>query len=200
VQVGVWCGSFGERSANAAALDCCAPGSTNRRRGIWIDRVESIPSFHPDRVDQPGSHVVEFRKKLESCDAVLLAAPEYAGGVAGAVKNALDWLVGSGSLYHRTLGVLSAGTTGGENAIEQLVRTLSWQGALVAGVLDISAPRTKMNNDEGFTDPNTIADIEAWADRVIEAAEGTPSGRLEIVAAVVSRYGIDADRFGSLGR
>jgi chromate reductase, NAD(P)H dehydrogenase (quinone) len=195
----VWCGSLGERSANAAALDV-AVRRVQRTGGevSRIDGLESIPPFHPDRVDHPGRNVVEFQKKLESCDAVLLAAPEYAGGVAGAVKNALDWLVGSGSLYHRTLGVLSAGTTGGENAIEQLVRTLSWQGALVAGVLGITAPHTKMNNDEGFTDPNTITEIEAWTDRVIEAAEGTPSGRLEIVAAVVSRYGIDPARFGTL--
>jgi hypothetical protein len=82
--------------------------------------------------------------------------------------------------------------------IEQLVRTLSWQGALVAGVLGITAPRTKMNDDERFTDPNTIADIEAWADRVVEALEATPPDRLEIVAAVVSCYGIDPARFGTL--
>ena len=32
-------------------------------------------------------------------DAVWIATPEYAGGMPGALKNALDWLVGSGELY-----------------------------------------------------------------------------------------------------
>jgi chromate reductase, NAD(P)H dehydrogenase (quinone) len=31
-------------------------------------------------------------------DAVLVSTPEYAGGMPGALKNALDWLVGSGEL------------------------------------------------------------------------------------------------------
>ena len=30
---------------------------------------------------------------------MLIAAPEYAGAIAGVMKNALDWIVGSGDLY-----------------------------------------------------------------------------------------------------
>jgi NAD(P)H-dependent FMN reductase len=41
---------------------------------------------------------------------VLVATPEYAGAVAGAVKNAFDWLVGSGEMYRKPVAVLSAGT------------------------------------------------------------------------------------------
>jgi NAD(P)H-dependent FMN reductase len=32
---------------------------------------------------------------------VLLAVPEYALGIPGAFKNALDWTVGSASLYRK---------------------------------------------------------------------------------------------------
>jgi NADPH-dependent FMN reductase len=34
-------------------------------------------------------------------DAVLVSTPEYAGGMPGALKNALDWLVGSGELQRQ---------------------------------------------------------------------------------------------------
>jgi NAD(P)H-dependent FMN reductase len=46
-------------------------------------------------------------------DAVLIAAPEYAGGVAGTIKNALDWIVGSGELDTKPVAGISAGTSGG---------------------------------------------------------------------------------------
>jgi NADPH-dependent FMN reductase len=45
-------------------------------------------------------------------EAVLIAAPEYAGALAGTVKNALDWIVGSGELYAKPVAVMSAGATG----------------------------------------------------------------------------------------
>jgi NAD(P)H-dependent FMN reductase len=143
--------------------------------------------------------VVEaLRTTLESCDGVLLAVPEYAGGLAGAVKNALDWLVGSGSLYHRPVVVLSAGTTGGGFGLEQVIRTLSWQGALVVDDLSIAAPRTKMDVDARFVDRDTITGIEGWADQLIAAVSATPAERLILVANVVAPYGIDRARFGDL--
>jgi NAD(P)H-dependent FMN reductase len=46
-------------------------------------------------------------------DVVLIAAPEYAGGVAGTIKNALDWIVGSGELDTKPVGLISAGTSDG---------------------------------------------------------------------------------------
>ena len=42
--------------------------------------------------------VIEFRRELQKCDGVLISSPEYAHGVPGVLKNALDWIVGSGEL------------------------------------------------------------------------------------------------------
>ena len=55
----------------------------------------------------------DWRARLAAADAVLVAAPEYAGGVAGVVKNAFDWVVGAGSMYRKPIAVISAGTSGG---------------------------------------------------------------------------------------
>jgi len=41
---------------------------------------------------------VAFRRRLDCADAVLISSLEYAHGVAGVLKNALDWVVGSGEL------------------------------------------------------------------------------------------------------
>jgi chromate reductase len=199
MQVASFCGSLGSMSANAAALDVATRRVLEAGHHIVVvSGLDSIPPFNPEQVDDPAAVVSEFRRSLESCDAVLLSAPEYAGGVAGLTKNALDWLVGSGSLYHRSAGVLSAGTTGGVQAIDQLVRTLSWQGALVVAELGIDAPRTKMDAHGAFSDEATISAIEAWTDKVIAAASASPSVRMAMVSAIVTNYGIDPQRFGTI--
>jgi NAD(P)H-dependent FMN reductase len=158
--------------------------------------LTSVPMFSPDLVDDPPAGVVHMRSLLEAADGVLLAAPEYAGGLAGGIKNALDWLVGSASIYRRPFVVLSAGTTGGGFAIEQLVRTLSWQGALTVGTLGISAPATKVGPGGEFVDEATVGAIEHWADELAAAISMTTDSLLERVATVVTPFGIDPERFG----
>ena len=191
------CGSLGERSANAAAL------AVARRRLVaaghvvvgWPD-LAAVPAFRQELVDEPGEVVGSLRAALDATDGLLLAAPEYAGGVAGSMKNALDWLVGSASLYRRPLAVLSAGTSGGAHAIDELVRTLSWQGAFVVATLGIASPRPKMNADGQFTDSATIAATEQWAGELARALDATESQRWHMAAPVIARHGVGPERLG----
>lgn len=164
----------------------------------WRNFIDSTPAFDPTLVDEPPPAVSKFRSDLRGCDAVLIAAPEYAAGVAGSTKNALDWLVGDATIYRKIIGGASAGTTGGSNAIEQLVRTVSWQGGWVVATLGIAAPRTKSDESGKFNDPATVSLIGAWVDTVAEAVEGPATLRLSLLTSVVSQYGIDPDRFGEI--
>jgi NAD(P)H-dependent FMN reductase len=176
-----------ERLTSAGATDC-----------VVDVPLANVPMFNPDRVEEPPTEVTHMRSLVEAADGVLLAAPEYAGGLAGGMKNALDWLVGSSSLYRRPVVILSAGTTGGEFAIEQLVRTLSWQGALTVGSLGIDAPRTKIEAGVGFVGAETVRDIEQWVHTLVAATSMSPELLLERVASVVEPFGIDPARFGDL--
>jgi chromate reductase len=200
VRIGTWSGSLGAGSANAAALTVARDALAERGVDIVaIEGLADIPPFRADLVDDAPDAVATFRVAVESVDGLLVAAPEYAGGVAGVVKNALDWLVGSGSLYHRVVGVLSAGTTGGPFAIEQLVRTISWQGGLVVATLPIASPRTKQDATGAFTDAGILEAIAGWAGAVVDAVGGSPAERLARVAPIVTPLGIDVARFGDGG-
>jgi chromate reductase, NAD(P)H dehydrogenase (quinone) len=166
------CGSLGPTSANRAVLDHAT--EVARRAGhVVIDApsIETIKAFRSDHVDAPGEAVATLRAVVERADLVLLAAPEYAGGLAGAVKNALDWFVGSASLYERAVAVASAGTTGGPNALDQLARTLAFQGASVVTSLGIAAPRTKIDDAGHIHDPETARDVEHWVLAALDAVE-----------------------------
>lgn len=192
------CGSLGSRSANALALDVA---SARLSEADVTDIIEvplaPVPMLNPDLVDDAPAPVRTMRSILDDADGVLIATPEYAGGLAGGMKNALDWLVGSSSMYRQPVVILSAGTTGGPFAIEQLVRTLSWQGALTVGTLGISAPRTKMSPGGDFDD-DTVRSIEQLTDDLIAALSMNSSALSQRVATVVAPFGIDPGRLGDL--
>src|SRR5271155_3416221 len=60
--------------------------------------ISEIAAFDPGLDnDTPPSAAAAFRKKLAQADGVIICSPEYAYGVPGALKNALDWTVSSAS-------------------------------------------------------------------------------------------------------
>ena len=110
----------------------------------------------------------------------------------GALKNAFDWIVGSGELYSKPVVVMSAGTSGGVHARASLIRSLTWQGAHVVGELGIVAPRTKSDADGRFTDAGTISEIEQLTQLAVDAPTLAPEVRWERVRAVTAAAGIEA--------
>jgi NAD(P)H-dependent FMN reductase len=196
VQILVICGSLQRVSANRAALDVAQ--ARLAAGGVRVETfadLAAIPPMNPDHGDDPGPAVLRLRAQLHSADAVLLAAPEYAGAIVGVVKNALDWIVGSGELHGKPVGLLSAGTSGGVFARRDLVRTLCWQGAHVVASLGIAGPGPKSvaeaDGARRFTDAATIAEIEALASSLAAAVAQRPSERLAAVTSLARDAGVD---------
>ena len=125
-------------------------------------------------------------------DVVLVATPEYAGGVAGAVKNAFDWLVGSGSVYRKPVGLISAGTSGGHFARQAMAQTLTWQGAYVVAELGIAAPRTKSDADGLFTDGQTLTAISSLTESLLGASTLPAAELADLARRVVGGLGVDS--------
>jgi chromate reductase, NAD(P)H dehydrogenase (quinone) len=106
-------GSLKRSSVNAAALRAAAAAAAQDGIAIAItDAPRSLPHFDPDLEASPPPAVRQFRSDCEAASAVLLAVPEYAFGIPGAFKNALDWTVGSGSLYAKPVAVLDVAPPG----------------------------------------------------------------------------------------
>ena len=188
------CGSLQARSANRAALDVVSAAMVDASACVdRDDALELLPPFNPD-LDDPGDAVRDWRARIEVADAVVIASPEYAGSLAGVVKNALDWIVGSGELYRKPVGLISAGTSGGYHARRVLVQTLTWQGAHVVASLGIDAPRTKSDAGGAITDRPTITDLGAFARLVVQAAMHDARWRLDLVRTVVTDAGVDPEQ------
>jgi chromate reductase, NAD(P)H dehydrogenase (quinone) len=53
--------------------------------------LEGIPPYNQDLENTPPERVTEFKDKIKSADALLIATPEYNYSVSGVLKNAIDW-------------------------------------------------------------------------------------------------------------
>ena len=106
-------GSLRTQSLNSAALRAAARVAAPRGIPVAVDdSVRTLPLFDPDLEGDPPEAVRRFRDACDGADAVLLAVPEYAFGIPGAFKNALDWTVGSGALYRKPVAALSVAPAG----------------------------------------------------------------------------------------
>ncbi len=108
-------GSLRKTSSNTAMLRA-AIAVSSKIAGVEMrlyppEDLEMIPHFNPDRdvegtVPQP---VLKFRAALQEADAILIASPEYVGGVSGLLKNSFDWVVSSADIevYDKPFAVLN---------------------------------------------------------------------------------------------
>ncbi|HEX9106271.1 MAG TPA: NAD(P)H-dependent oxidoreductase [Longimicrobiales bacterium] len=85
----------------------------------------------------PPASVVDFRRRLLAADALLTCSPEYAHGVPGALKNALDWLVSVPELPFKSVGLLNASprSVHAQASLLETLRTMSLRvvpGATIA--------------------------------------------------------------------
>ena len=83
-------------SSNTAVLHAAARLAPAGVEVILFEGIADLPFFNPDLDgDDVPAPVGAMRALIGSVDGLLISSPEYARGVAGVLKNALDWLVGS---------------------------------------------------------------------------------------------------------
>jgi chromate reductase len=126
-------GSVRAASSNATLLRAAAAAAPAGLTITTYDGLEALPHFNPDRDETPPPAVVAFRRLLTEADAIVISSPEYAHGVPGVLKDALDWLVGSGELVDKPVVVLDTSSRA-THAHASLVETLTVMSARVTTV------------------------------------------------------------------
>jgi len=150
-------GSLRHGASNTALLDAAirlAP------RGMSVRRYPSIgalPHFNPDD-DTLGQRtlpavVADLRALVGEADALLLSTPEYAHGLPGAFKNALDWLVGSTEFPGKPVAIISpsARSTYAQAQLREILTTMSARIIDQASVV-VPFMRRDMDADEIVAD------------------------------------------------
>ena len=90
-------GSLSRSSSNTELLRAAARLGNDRVSIEVYDAMAAIPLFNVDLDVEPApAAVADFRTRLSACEGVIISSPEYAHGISGVLKNALDWTVSSG--------------------------------------------------------------------------------------------------------
>ena len=133
-------GSLRAASTNTALLEACQlltpPGVELRP----FRDVGALPHFNPDveATDLPAT-VAAFRDEITQADGLLIASPEYARGIPGALKNALDWLVGHPPFAGKPVTVFNASPRS-VHATAQLLEVLTTMSAHIVREALITLP------------------------------------------------------------
>ncbi len=103
------CGSLQTASRNLDLLHTAVAAAPPGVTITIFDGLGDLPHFNPelDTTAVPAS-VTRWRAALAAADAVLIACPEYAFSLPGVLKNAIDWVVSSGELERKVVGMTAA--------------------------------------------------------------------------------------------
>ena len=129
------CGSLQQKSSNLMLLQCAIANAPSGVEIELYDGLGDLPHFNPDlERDEASSAVSALRRAVAGADALLIAMPEYGHSLPGSLKNAVDWLIGTGELERKRVAITSAvaGPLRGRLGLAALRTTLGAVSARIA--------------------------------------------------------------------
>jgi len=169
-------GSLRPDSTNSALLRAAALLAPPSMAFEFYDRqIGDIPHFRAD-LDEEGAEpppaVADFRGRLAAADALLISCPEYAHGVPGAFKNALDWIVSSGETGGKPTALLMAGPGGAAQAWAALAPTLRVMGCALVFEASLVVARRHFDERGALVDPALGEQVRRCLDALATASPG----------------------------
>lgn len=121
-------GSLRRHSTNNALLGAFADEAP---QGVWLDvyrRLGDLPIFNPDDEGERSPEAAgDLIDRVQQADGLVIACPEYAHGVPGGLKNALDWLVSREAAVDKPVMLIHASTRSAvsRSALQEILRTMN---------------------------------------------------------------------------
>ncbi|WP_445369143.1 NAD(P)H-dependent oxidoreductase [Methylomonas sp. BW4-1] len=132
-------GSLRAASINSAVLRTVRHLAPSSIEVYLFSGLGDLPLYNPDLENAPPAAALQLRNEVASADALLIASPEYAHGVTGTIKNALDWLVAFEGFADKPVAVLNA-TPRAHHADASLRETLVTMSATLIEAASITLP------------------------------------------------------------
>jgi NAD(P)H-dependent FMN reductase len=101
-------GSLRQFSSNTALLQAAIALSPKNIQMKLYDGLGDLPHFNPDLEPMEPPSVTDLRFQVKWSDGLAISSPEYAHGVPGVLKNALDWLVSGEEFIGKPIALFNA--------------------------------------------------------------------------------------------
>ena len=121
-------GSLRAASSNTALLRALAARAPNDVEIEVCDLIGALPIFNPDlEGERTPAPVIALAQKVHAADGLIIACPEYAHGIPGGLKNALDWLVSRDEIPFKPVMLAHASHRGQFvlEALSEVLQTMS---------------------------------------------------------------------------
>ncbi len=140
-------GSLRRQSSNTAALGALVRLAP---RGVTVTlyiRLADLPHFNPDLADPAPEPVADLRARVQAADGILISSPEYARGVPGSLKNALDWLVGGNEFVDKPVALINTSPRA-THAQASLATTITTMAGRLIPEAGVTLPLLARNLDD----------------------------------------------------
>jgi len=120
-------GSLRAASTNSQLLQAAELLAPSNMRIEHYEGIGLLPHFSPDLTAQLPQPVAELNERIIQADGLLISCPEYARGIPGSFKNALDWLVGSSEFPNKPVVLFNASprASHAQAALREILATMS---------------------------------------------------------------------------
>ena len=156
-------GSLRAVSSNTALLKAAQLLAPDDMRIEFYDGLASLPHFNPDfDVEPPPPPVADLRARIGAASGLLISTPEYARGVPGSLKNALDWLVSGAEFPGKPVALFNASdrSLNAQAALRLTLETMSARIVEEASITVRLLGKTK-TPEEIAADPETAPVVRA---------------------------------------
>lgn len=154
-------GSLRAQSTNRATIEAAASLAPPEVEVSLYGELADLPPFDPDREGRDLPDVVaRLRVGVGAADALLLCVPEYAHGIPGVFKNALDWLVGSLEFPGKLVALVNTSPRA-VHADAHLREVLATMSAVISpsASLVLPLPNRSIDRDAILADPELVATL-----------------------------------------
>jgi chromate reductase len=166
-------GSLRTASSNTTvlhALQAIAPANVIV---TLYDGLGNLPYFNPDldgETDTPLASVGQLRAQIGQANGLLISSPEYAHGVPGVLKNALDWLVSSLEFPGKPVALIniSPRSTFVYASLSEILTTMS-ASLITDSRFTLPLPGKGLDVAGMLADPQIAQDLHAALDAFVQA-------------------------------
>jgi chromate reductase, NAD(P)H dehydrogenase (quinone) len=120
-------GSLRQVSSNTALLEAAIALSPPNVEMKLYGGLGDLPHFNPDLEPTEPPSVKNLRSQIKWADGLVISSPEYAHGVPGVLKNALDWLVSGEEFVGKAIALFNASprATHAQASLTEILTTMS---------------------------------------------------------------------------
>lgn len=140
-------GSLRAVSSNTALLRAATRLAPARVEISVYDKLGDLPHFNPDLEGAEPPVVKDFCAQVGAADGLIISSPEYAHGMPGVLKNALDWLVGGFDFINKPVALFNASPRA-TYALASLTEVLTIMSGRIVAEASITLPLRELHLDE----------------------------------------------------